>query len=82
MKLIITLDIVEFVGDSGRYIRRGNDKIHRHRLKGGERIFKDYQSSSKDVLQVVDKENRLFHVKSETSPTIQMVQCIIEHPLL
>ena len=50
MKIIITVDIVEFVGDSGRYIKRGNDKIHRHRLKEGERIFKNYQSSSKNVL--------------------------------
>ena len=81
MKLIITLDIVEFVGDLGRYIKRGNDNIYRHRLKGRERIFKDYQSFSKDVLQVVDKENRLFHVKSETSTDI-WYNCIIEHPLL
>lgn len=70
MKIIITVDIVEFVGDLGRYIKRGNDKIHRHRLKGEKRIFKNYQSSPDNVLQVVDKDNRLFHVKSETSPNV------------
>lgn len=70
MKIIITVDIVEFVGDLGRYIKRENDKIHRHRLKGGKRIFKNYQSSPDNVLQVVDKDNRLFHVKSETSPNV------------
>jgi hypothetical protein len=39
-------------------------------LKGGERIFKAYQSSPMDVLKVVDKENLLFHIKSETNPTL------------
>ena len=70
MKIIITFDIIEFVGDSERYIKRGNDKIQCRRLKGEERIFKDYQSSSNNVLQVVDKDNRSFHVKSETSPDV------------
>jgi pterin-4a-carbinolamine dehydratase len=75
MKIIKTLDIVKFVGNSGSYIKRENDKIHRHQLKGGqiifkEIIFKDYQSSSKNVLQVVDKNKRLFHVKSERIPNV------------
>jgi hypothetical protein len=69
--MILSLNlIVQCLGDSERYIRRGNDKTHRRRLKGGERIFKAYQFSPMDVLEVIDKDHLLFHVKSETSPTL------------
>lgn len=60
-----------FEGDSGRYSRRGNDKEHRRRLKGGERIFKAYQADPDAVLEVVNIDHMLFHVTSETSPTIK-----------
>ena len=69
MILISTL-LVQYEGDSEGYLRRGNNKTHRRRLKGGERIFKAYQQSPMDVLEVIDKEHLLFHVKSETSPTL------------
>lgn len=39
-------------------------------MKGGERIFKAYQSCPLEVLKIVDEEHLLFHVKSETSPNL------------
>lgn len=33
-------------------------------------MFEDYQSYPKDVLQMIDKDNCLFHVKRETSPDV------------
>ena len=47
-----------------------NVKAHQHRLKGEERICKAYQSSPMDVLEMVDKEHLLFHIKSETNSTL------------
>lgn len=55
-----------YIGDSERFSRRGNDKGHRRRLKGGERIFKSYQATPSNILQVVDEANLLFSVHSET----------------
>lgn len=50
----------------GTVLAKENNKSHRHRLKVVKRIFKTYQQSPIDVLEVIDKEQLLFHVKSET----------------
>ena len=49
-----------FVGDSERFLRRGITKEHRRRLKGGERIFKAYQTNPDAILKVMDADQMLF----------------------
>jgi len=55
------------IGDSQRYSKRANDKGHRRRLKGGERILKSYQLNASNVLQVIDEEHLVFRIQSETT---------------
>ena len=42
------------VGDSGRFSRRANDKLHRRRLASAQRLFHKYENVPKDILEVVD----------------------------
>lgn len=55
------------IGDPERFLRRGNDKTHRHCLKRRERISKAYQSNPMDILKVIHDDHLLFHVKSKSS---------------
>ncbi|XP_024400655.1 uncharacterized protein [Physcomitrium patens] len=54
-----------------RFSRRGNDKEHRRRLKGGERILKAYKEDPDAILEVVNTEHMLFYMTSESSPSIK-----------
>ena len=60
--------LIFFVGDSGRFSKRANDKTHQRRLKGGERICKLYVTNPDGVLQIVNKDLLLFRIRSETNP--------------
>ena len=56
------------VGDSGRFSRRANNKLHRHRLASAQRLFQKYENVPKDILEVVDVNQKIFRIASETSP--------------
>lgn len=43
-----------------------NDKVHRHYLKDGEKIFKTYKSNPMDILKVLHDDHLVFHVRSES----------------
>ena len=57
------------VGDSGRFSRRANDKLHRRRLASAQRLFQKYENVPEDILEVVDVNQKIFRIASETSPT-------------
>lgn len=65
--LLNQFKMTQRISDSERFSRRGNDNGHRRRLKGGERIFKSYQSAPSNVLQVMDEAHLLFRVQSESN---------------
>ena len=58
-----------YIGDSSKFPKKGSDKVHRRRLKGGERIFKFYQSTLEVTLEVVDMDHMLFRIPSESFHT-------------
>ena len=54
------------VDDSGRYATRANDKSHRRRLAGGERIFRLYEVNPHNIFEVVDEAHGFFRMTSES----------------
>ena len=57
------------VGDSRRFSRTANDKLHRRQLASAQRLFQKYESVPEDILEVVDVNQKIFRIASETSPT-------------
>ena len=61
------------LSDSGRYSRRANDQHHQCRLKGEEKILKVYEIDSKNTLEVINKQQLFFRVRSESSHTTKYI---------
>ena len=53
------------VDDSRRFTTRVNDKSHRMRLTGGERIFRLYEINFHNILEVVDETHHFFRMTSK-----------------
>ena len=58
------------VDDKERYATITNDKPHRRRLAGGQKIFRLYEVIPHNILEVVDEAHSFFHMKSESKENL------------